>query len=127
MIAERDRRAIRGRGAGFSGATDAARLSYTIYRGHNRRSRETRYVAVRDAGGRASCHKLASDCKVLAFAEAQPLPIGELRGVRQKAGLTLAITHSVIGREEPIPPERGASGTTRPSARRVLASSASAS
>ena len=41
--------------------------------------------------------------------------------------LTLAITHSVIGREEPIPPERGASGTTRPNARRILASSASAS
>ena len=82
MIAERDRRAIRGRGAGFSGATDAARLSYTIYRGHNRRSRETRYVAVRDAGGRATCQNFASDYKVLAFAEAQPLPIGELRGVR---------------------------------------------
>ena len=92
-------------------------------------------MAVRDAGARASCHNFASDYKVLAFAEAQPLPIGELRGVRlyvplggrQKAGLTLAITHSVIGRDEPAPPERGASGTTRPSARRVLASSASAS
>ena len=84
-------------------------------------------MAVRDAGGRATCQNFASDYKVLAFAEAQPLPIGELRGVRQKAGLTLAITHSVIGREEPAPPERGASGTTRPSARRVLASSASAS
>ena len=84
-------------------------------------------MAVRDAGGRATCQNFASDCKVLAFAEAQPLPIGELRGVRryvplggrQKAGLTLAITHSVIGREKPASPERSASGTTRPSAPRL--------